>query len=76
LAAEQGYARAQGVLGQCYKEGAGVEQDDVLAYMWFDIATPYYNGALIDKGSLHKTMTQEQIAEAQKLSLEWKPKGQ
>ena len=72
LAAEQGYARAQGVLGQCYKEGAGVKQDDVLAYMWFDIAMPRYEGALSNKASLDRTMTPEQIAEAQKLSREWK----
>ncbi|MDA9923419.1 hypothetical protein N9E25_08770 [Verrucomicrobiales bacterium] len=109
-AAEQGYARAQGVLGQCYKEGPGVKQDDVLAYMWFDIAMPRYagahkasmwrdlampryagahkasmwrdlampryEGALSNKASLDRTMTPEQIAEAQKLSREWKPKGQ
>ena len=44
------------------------------ASMWFDSAMPRYEGALSNKASLDRTMTPEQIAEAQKLSREWKPK--
>jgi TPR repeat protein len=76
-AAEQGYARSQNNLGVMYGNGTGVPQDYVLAYMWCNLA-----GASGDehanrsRENLSKKMTPEQIAEAQKLSREWKPKGQ
>jgi len=77
LAAEQRNADAQYNLGVCYAKGEGVPQDKVLAYMWHDLASA--NGlkrAERKKGQLEKRLTRQQIAEAQKLSREWKPKGQ
>ena len=77
LAAEQGYATTQYILGLCYKNGDGVPQDDVLAYMWFNLAgASGFEYAKTRRGTVSKKMTSEQIAEAQKLSREWKPKGQ
>ena len=76
LAADQGNSNAQNNLGLCYDRNQGVPRDDVLAYMWFNLAgasgseTGYNN-----RESISKRMTPEQIAEAQKLSREWKPKG-
>ncbi len=63
--------------GLCYKNGDGVPKDDVLAYMWFNLGGA--SGDSRAKGLrdvVSKTMTQEQIAEAQKLSRQWKPKAQ
>jgi uncharacterized protein len=76
LSAKQGNALAQRRLGSMYERGDGVEKDYVQAYMWYILGTT--GGA--DRGSarkdaLAKQMTPEQIAEAQKLAQEWKPKG-
>ena len=49
----------------------------MLAYMWFDIAgASGYERAETNKKVVSLGMNSEQIAEAQKLSREWKPKGQ
>ncbi|MDB2497155.1 sel1 repeat family protein, partial [Verrucomicrobiales bacterium] len=74
LAADQGYARAQYNLGWCYRKGNGVPQDYVLAYMWYSVSGGV--AAETQKKSLSRVMTPEQIAEAVKLSREWKPKEQ
>ena len=68
-AAEQGQADAQNNLGVMYAKGEGVPVDDVLAYMWANIAM---NGELRD--ILAEGMLPEQIAEAQRLSREWRAK--
>ena len=82
LAAEQGYAPAQSDLGLSYKHGRGVPQDYVQAHMWFNLAAsraPASEAGVRDmaiKGRdiVASKMTPEQIAEAQKLAREWKPK--
>ena len=77
LVAEQGDADAIFKLGSSYYNGIGVPRDDVLAYMWLNIAA--VSGIENSKtymANLSKRMTPEQIAEAQKLSREWKPKMQ
>ncbi|MDA1310441.1 MAG: hypothetical protein O2985_12665, partial [Proteobacteria bacterium] len=38
-AAEQGDASAQNNLGIMYRNGKGVPQDNVLAHMWWSLAT-------------------------------------
>ena len=72
--AEQGNARAQYNLGAMYFTGRGVPKDNVLAYHWFTLAAAQGNDAARRANALaqHK-MTAEQIAEAQKLSDEFKP---
>ena len=74
-AAEQGLARAQGNLGAMYSRGEGVPKDFVTAYMWRNLAAAQ-GDEIAKKGrdALEKDMTPAQIAEAQKLSREWKPK--
>jgi TPR repeat protein len=80
-AAEQGNAEAQYNLGVCYAKGDGVAKDDVTAYMWTNLAAA--SGAKSAKSAksakelrelLEKKMTAEQIAEAQLLSRDWKPR--
>ncbi len=75
-AADQGYADAQLNLGLLYTRGKGVTHDIVQAHMWYTLAAASGDrsaGALRD--ALAKKMTPAQIAEAQKLAREWKPKG-
>jgi TPR repeat protein len=75
-AAEQGNSRAQYALGRTYVYGEGVPQDYVEAHKWMNLATARAEAELrgdIAKGrdSLAKSMTPEQIAQAQKLAREW-----
>jgi TPR repeat protein len=76
-AAEQGDAEAQNDLGAAYEYGHGVPKDFVLAYMWESLAsTSELNVAFpagLARDRLAKQMTPEQIAEAQRLTREWKP---
>ena len=81
-AAEQGVADAQHNLGVMYAKGQGVPQDYVLAHMWFNLATSRFPA--LEKESREQAeknrdiaaskMTPAQIAEAQRLAREWKPK--
>ena len=74
-AAEQGEAGAQFNLGLLYSDGHGVPQDYVQAYMWYFLAAVNYDvSAASFRDSVAKAMTPAQIAEAQKLAYEWKPK--
>jgi hypothetical protein len=75
LAAEQGDADAQFNLGVMYANGEGVAKNAVQAFKWFNLAAARGNKIAAEgKESVRKTMTPEQIAEAQRLSAEWKPK--
>jgi len=75
-AADQGDAWAQVKLGLVYEEGQGVTQDYVQARMWFNLSAAKGNYiARESRDRLAKQMTPTQIAEAQKLAREWKPKG-
>jgi TPR repeat protein len=74
-AAEQGNSNAQYNLGFMYGTGTGVPKDYVLAYRWYSLAVA--QGDKISKDDLNniiKEMTPAQIAEAQKLSREFKVK--
>ncbi len=74
-AAEQGYAPAQYGLGAMYGNGYGVPQDYVQAHMWFNLAgAQREKQAVKSRDIVAKRMTPAQIAEAQKLACEWKPK--
>jgi TPR repeat protein len=75
MAAVQGDAGGQAKLGIMYAEGKGVPQDDVLAHMWFNLAAAQgHANAKKGRDLMAKRMTREQIAEAQRLAREWKPK--
>ena len=75
LAADQGNAHAQVNLGGMYYTGQGVPQNHVQAHKWFNLA-----GADGDEDGrknrdiVATKMTPAQIAEAQRLASEWKPK--
>lgn len=78
-AAEQGIAKAQFNLGVSYEDGQGVPRNYILAYMWFDLASSAFEGEGRERAIKHRNgvaskMTLEQVAEAQLLAREWKPK--
>ena len=73
--AEQGNVISQYTLGVLYANGYGVPQDFVQAYKWYNLAAA--NGAEVAglrRDTLAKQMIPAQIAEAQQLAREWKPK--
>ena len=75
LAADQGEAVAQTKIAIMYDEGQGVSQDLVQAYKWYSLAATNGDKPAPElRDALAKEMTPAQIAEAQKLALEWKPK--
>lgn len=81
-AAEQGHADAQYLLGAMYGTGQGVPQDSVLAYMWLSLAASRFSAsegekrgmAVLNGEIIASKMTPAQIAEAERLAREWKPK--
>ena len=76
-AAEQGNALAFTKLGSMYAEGRGVLQDFTQAHMWYNLAAVQGEPRAAEaRDALTKQMTPAQIAEAQRLAREWKPKGQ
>jgi hypothetical protein len=76
LSANQGNDLAQRKLGLMYERGDGVQQDYVRAYMWYSLgaAKGMEAGARL-RDAIAKRMDPDQIAEAQQLAREWKPKG-
>ena len=71
LAAAQGMAEAQSNLGMMYGNGAGVVQDYLRAHMWFNLAAAVgHSTAVTGRDLVAKLMTQQQVAEAQKLARE------
>ena len=74
-AAEQGHADGQRNLGKMYALGIGLLEDYVIAHMWFNLAAARgAEDAVKFRDRLSKDMTPAQIAEAQRLAREWKPK--
>ena len=75
LAAEQGQKMAQAALGASYFMGKGVPQDYVQAYLWSNLASINGDKALLKlRDAIEKRLTPAQVAEAQRLAREWKPK--
>jgi uncharacterized protein len=74
-AADQGNALAQLSLGGMYANGRGVPQDYILAHMWYNLtAAQGDQDAIKNRDLIAGNMTPAQIAEAQRLAREWKPK--
>jgi uncharacterized protein len=81
-AADQGDGRAQLGLGVMYANGKGAPQDYVRAHMWFNIAAgatgasdAWVRDLSVNWRDLVATrMTPAQIAEARRMTMEWKPK--
>jgi len=79
-AANQGYARAQDSVGSMYEYGDGVPQDYIQALMWYNLAASDLTGEYKERNVksrdlIAKEMTAEEIAEAERLAREWKPKS-
>ncbi len=78
-AADQGDAYAQCGLGEMYAKGRGIAQDNVQAHKWFILCAAGAKGmerenAVKSRNAIARKMTPQQIAEAQRLAREWKPK--
>jgi TPR repeat protein len=84
-AAEQGIPCAQLQLGQMYRDGQGGSKDDIQAHKWLNLAAADQSGldyghgycvetAVKERAALAVAMTTAQIAEAQRLAREWKPR--
>jgi len=79
-AAEQGNALAQNNLGVMYGTGKGVPQDYVQAHLWYNLAASTQKEpeererAARNRDLVAARMTPAQIAEAQRLAREWRPK--
>ena len=75
-AAEAGYVQAQTDLGRMYYLGKGVAKNYVLAHKWLNLSLSKFRepvtALLFEEIESH--MTPAQVAEAQKLAREWKPK--
>lgn len=74
--AEQGRADAQAYLSTMYYIGQGVPEDYVQAYKWCNLAAAQgFEGAKKNRDILRKVMSSAQIAEAQRLSREFRPRA-
>jgi len=83
-AAEQGYAQAQFNLGVMYARGEADDgrQDNVSAHMWFNLAASRFpasepiarSAAIKSRDAVASRMSPEEIAHAQQLARDWKPK--
>jgi hypothetical protein len=74
-AAEQGIAAAQYNVGYMYYRGISVPEDFVQAHMWFNLAASQGSAeAIAGRDDVAGAMTASQIAEAQRLAEQWKPR--
>ena len=77
--AEKGQPEGQFHLGVMYYKGESVPQDFVLAHNWINLAASRTTGDEADRARrlrdrVAEAMTREQIAEAQRIARQWKPK--
>jgi TPR repeat protein len=73
-AAEQGYAKAQSHLGRRLAKGEGTQRDDVEAYKWTALAAEQgIKAARENLAVLKARMSDEQIAEGERLKSAFKP---
>src|SRR5215471_1031560 len=74
-AAEQKEALAFAKLGSMNEKGQGILQDYIQAHMWYNLSAEHGETRSAElRDALAKQMTPAQIAEAQRLAREWKPK--
>ena len=75
LAAEQGDSSAQLVLAKLYLNGEGLPENYIQVHKWSNLAASVgEDGAAKLRQLVAEIMTREQIAKAQRLAREWKPK--
>jgi len=81
LAAERGNPEAEYNLGIMYATGVGMPQDNILAHMWFNLAAAHFTSsvprdrAARNRDAIARRMSPEEIAQAQELARQWKPKA-
>ena len=74
-AAAQEDALAFAKLGMMYSQGRGVLQDFIQAHMWYNLSAAHGEERSAEaRDALAKQMTFAQVAEAQRLAREWRPK--
>ena len=75
LPRNRGTPPAQYNLSLKYAFGSGVPEDDVLAYMWANLAAAQSSLSLYRdwRDDIASELTRGQVAEAQRLSREWEP---
>lgn len=73
-AAEQNDPTAQNNLGVMYANGQGIEKDYSQAYVYLNLASKTNPEAARNRDILEQKMTPQQVAEAQRLTREWKPR--
>ena len=81
-AAEQGDASAQGILAYMYENGIGVPQDFVQAHKWYNLAASRASSsdpelrekAVRSRDRVAARLTRAQLAGAQRLAREWRPR--
>ena len=78
-AADAGDAAGQYQLGLVYAHGEGVPQNYVLAHMWVNLSASNSSGddqkiRAKTRDEIAQQMTPQQIADAQRMAAEWKPK--
>jgi TPR repeat protein len=72
-AAKNGSPAGQAALGEAYRVGMGVDQNDVAAYMWYTLAADQGSQAAADARALvAERMKPKQIAKAEAKAREWK----
>jgi TPR repeat protein len=81
-AASQGLGRAQYQAGLLFSSGGGVAADNVIAYAWHNLAAGSVNvgekfdgvvaGAAAHRDKLARSMSPEDVTEAQRLASNWK----
>lgn len=83
-AADAGDPTGQFNLAMMYADGHGVPQDDVQQYLWLTLAAARFSAldfrssalAVIARDRVSERMTPEQIRLAERLAIEWRPRGQ
>jgi TPR repeat protein len=72
-AAEQGSGDAMRTLGRMYQSGAGVDKNEVQAFMWLDLAAAENDASGTElRNAMLKSMSPDKLAEARNLSDKWK----
>ena len=73
-AAAQRDALAFAKLGRMYEQGRGVPQDFVQAHMWYNLSAAHGEKRAVEiRDALTRQMDPDQIAQAQRPAVEWKP---
>jgi TPR repeat protein len=66
--AQQGNARAQGVLGTMYRKGQGVAKSPAHAFMWLSLASARGNArAKVELHDMSRSMSPEELARAREM---------